>query len=127
MKTGILIVCHGSQRREANEGFEAMVARIAAHLHAEEVLATYFSIVHPSIEDRVDELVARGVERIVLMPYFLFAGQHISVDIPVILNACRTKHPQISLEMLPSLENDPAVEGVVAERLKSIVSMKVRE
>ena len=98
-----------------------MVDRIAASLGASDVLATYFSVVRPSIEDRVDELVARGIERIVLMPYFLFAGQHISVDIPVILDACRAKHPQITLEMMPSLENDPAVERVVAERLLLVV------
>ena len=41
---------------------------------------------HP---DRVAELAARGVRRIVLLPYFLYTGQHVTRDIPALLDQCR--------------------------------------
>ena len=34
-------------------------------------------------------MAAQGVRRIVLMPYFLYSGQHVIVDIPAILDQCR--------------------------------------
>ena len=114
---GILLVSHGSPRTEANAGFVALVQRIAARLGSDDVLPTFFSLVHPDIPDQVAALASRGVRRILLVPYFLFSGQHITVDVPEILRQCREKHPGIELELLPTLENDPAIEDVLVERL----------
>jgi len=115
--TGILLVSHGSPRTEANAGFVALVGRIAARLGSDNILPTFFSLVHPDIPDQVAALASRSLRRILVMPYFLFSGQHITVDIPEILRQCREKFPGIELELLPTLENDPAVEDVVVERL----------
>jgi precorrin-8X/cobalt-precorrin-8 methylmutase len=119
---GILVVSHGSPRAEANQGFIALVGRIAARLGMEDVLPTFFSITRPNIPDRVAELAARGVRRIVLMPYFLYEGQHVSHDIPALLDECRRRFPDIVLDVLPTLENDPAVEDVVVERLMALAA-----
>ena len=118
----ILIVSHGSPRQEANQGFVAMVGRIALRLGQAEVLPAFFSIARPSIEDRVAELAGHGARRIVLMPYFLCAGQHTSHDIPARLAECRRCFPGVELELLPTLEGDPAVEDVVAERLLPLLA-----
>ena len=115
--TGLLIVCHGSPLRLANEGFIAMVGRIAARLGMSNVLPAFFALVRPNLQDQVAELASRGVNRILVMPYFLFEGQHVGVDIPNILTQCHEWFPQVSLELMPTLENDPAVETVVVERL----------
>jgi precorrin-8X/cobalt-precorrin-8 methylmutase len=113
----ILLISHGSPRTEANAGFTALVQRIAARLGSAAILPTFFSIVHPDIPDQVALLASQGVRRILLMPYFLFSGQHITADIPEIMRQCRQQHPNVELELLPTLENDPAVEDVVVERL----------
>jgi precorrin-8X/cobalt-precorrin-8 methylmutase len=120
--TGILIVSHGSPRTEANERFGALAGRIAARLGAENVLPAFFSIARPSISDRVAELAARGVTRIVLLPYFLYAGQHATHDIPALVEQCRRQFPAIALEVLPTLEGDPALEDAVVERLTPVAA-----
>jgi precorrin-8X/cobalt-precorrin-8 methylmutase len=113
----ILVVSHGCRRPEVNQRFIALVERIASRLGDVEVLPALFSHGPPSIFDQVAVLAARGQRRIVLMPYFLYSGRHITVDIPPLLDECRQKFPQVELEMLPTLENEPAVEDVVVERL----------
>ena len=118
---GLLIVCHGSPRRAANDGFIAMVGRIEARLGMNNVLPAFFAVVRPNIPDQVTELASRGVKRIVLMPYFLFDGQHVSVDIPNILRECHDWFPDVTLELMPTLENDPGVEAIVLERLLPLV------
>jgi precorrin-8X/cobalt-precorrin-8 methylmutase len=112
-----LIVSHGSPRAEANRRFEALVARIAARLGSPDVLATFFSIARPNIPDQVAVLAARGVRRIVLMPYFLGEGQHVSKDIPELLDVCRRSFPDVVLDVLPTLEDEPALEDLVTDRL----------
>ncbi len=120
--TGILMISHGSPRAEANQRFVALVGRIAARLGTADVLPTFFSIVRPNIPDRVAELAARGVKRIVLLPYFLYTGQHVTHDIPELLEQCRRQFPAIVLEVLPTLESDPALEDLVVERLTPLAA-----
>lgn len=120
--TGLLIVCHGSPSRAANDGFIAMVGRIAVRLGMSNVLPAFFALVRPNIPDQIAELASRGVDRIVLMPYFLFQGQHVVVDIPNILAQCHEWFPRVTLELMSTLENDPAVETVVVERLMPLVA-----
>ena len=116
-KTGILIVSHGSPRAETNRRFEALVARIAARLGSADVLTTFFSIARPNIPDQVAVLAGRGVRRIVLMPHFLGEGQHVTKDIPELLEVCRRSFPDVTLEVLPTLESEPALEDLVVDRL----------
>jgi sirohydrochlorin cobaltochelatase len=123
--TGLLIVCHGSPSRAANEGFIAMVGRIAERLGMSNVLPAFFALLRPNIPDQVAELASRGVDRIVVMPYFLFQGQHVGVDIPNILAQCHEWFPGVSLELMPTLENDPAVETVIFQRLMPLAAMKL--
>lgn len=118
---GVLIVSHGSPREEANLRFNQMVDRIVARLGAANVLASHFSIARPNIADRVAELAARGVRRVVLMPFFLGAGQHVRFDIPDLLEECRKKYPGLEFDMLPTLEGEPGLEDVLVERLLPIV------
>lgn len=120
--TGILIVGHGSPRAEANRGFADLVGRIAARLGAGDVLPAFFSIARPNIQDQVAALAARGLRRIVLLPYFLYSGQHVTVDIPAQLAKCREQFPQVTMELLPTLEDDPALEDVVVERLTALAA-----
>jgi precorrin-8X/cobalt-precorrin-8 methylmutase len=120
--TGILIISHGSPRAEANQGFVDLVGRIAARLGTGDVRPVFFSIARPNIQDQVAAMAARGLRRIVLMPYFLYSGQHVTVDIPAQLAECRAQFPQVTLELLPTLENDPALEDVVVERLTALVA-----
>jgi precorrin-8X/cobalt-precorrin-8 methylmutase len=118
--TGILVVGHGSPRAQANQGFVEMVGRLADRLGVQ-VLPTFFSLARPNIEDQVAGLVGRGVRHIVLMPYFLYTGQHVSKDIPALLAECEAKFPGVKLELLETLENDRDLAEIVAERLRPYV------
>ncbi len=114
---GILIVGHGSPRAEANDGFVTLAGRIGGRLCGTTVLPAFFSIAQPDIPTQLGELRRRGIRRVVLMPYFLFRGQHISKDIPTLLDDCRRQYPDMTIELLPTLENEPALEDIVVDRL----------
>jgi precorrin-8X/cobalt-precorrin-8 methylmutase len=122
-RLGVLIISHGSPRAEANQGFERLVARVASRLVPADVLPAFFSIVRPDIPDQVAEMVSRGVRRILLLPYFLYSGQHVTVDIPALLDQCRSRFPDVVLEVLPNLENDPVLEDLLVERLAPLADV----
>jgi precorrin-8X/cobalt-precorrin-8 methylmutase len=116
---GILIFSHGCRLAETNQRFVDMVERVAGRLPGAHVLPAFFSIARPDIPDQIAVLRARGVRRIVLMPYFLLSGRHITVHVPELLDECRRQFPQIMLELLPTLQGDCSLEEVLVERLVS--------
>jgi precorrin-8X/cobalt-precorrin-8 methylmutase len=122
-KPVILMVGHGSPRPQVNEGFKALANRIAARIDSR-VLPTFFSLAQPDIERQVALLAGEGVRRILLMPYFLYYGQHVSKDIPALLDQCRKKFPEVTIEVLSSLEGEPALEDIVADRLMPYVAAR---
>jgi sirohydrochlorin cobaltochelatase len=63
---GLILLSHGSRRHQSNLPVEVMAESLGA-------LTAYWSV-NPSLESRVQELVANGYKRIAIFPYFLFAG-----------------------------------------------------
>jgi len=120
-KIGVLLVSHGSPREEANSGFRRMVENIASRTSGPIVRPTFFSLTKPSIDDSVTELADQGVEVIYLLPYFLGNGKHISVDIPKAVEACQKDHPDVRIEMMPTLQGEPMMEEIMLDRLHACV------
>lgn len=98
--TAVLLVAHGSRVADSNAEIERLAARLAACLAPERTVShAFLELAEPSIPEGIDELARRGAERIVLIPYFLSAGQHVATDIPALVDAARDRHPGLSIEM----------------------------
>jgi sirohydrochlorin cobaltochelatase len=117
-KTGMIVLGHGSRRREVGQTFERMVARVAAMVPDAPVLPAFFSLGEPTLAEQVAVLAGQGCARIVVMQYFLYNGVHIEQDIPAMIADLREAYPGLEFVVLPTLESDPAMERLVAERLR---------
>ena len=119
---GILVVSHGSPRQTANEVLAKLVGQVAVRLDGAMILPAFFSLASPTIEDQVAHLAGQGVRRIVLKPYFLHNGQHVSRDIPARVEECRKRFPGVEITVLPTLYNEPIIEDLLVERLLPFTS-----
>ncbi len=115
--TGMIVLGHGSRRPEVGEAFTAMVARVASQVPGTLVLPAFFSLGEPTLADQVCALAGQGCDRIVIMQYFLYNGVHIEQDIPAMVADLAREHPGLRFVVQPTLEGDPAMERLVAERL----------
>ena len=79
---GIVIVDHGSRRRESNALFERFVALFAQLTPHEIVEPAHMELAEPSLSDAVLRCAERGAERVVVAPYFLAPGKHWREDLP---------------------------------------------
>ncbi|WP_028576573.1 sirohydrochlorin chelatase [Desulfomicrobium escambiense] len=117
--TGMIVLGHGSRRREVGEAFTAMVGRVARQLPGMTVLPAFFSLGEPTLADQVRRLASGGCSRIVIMQYFLYNGVHIEQDIPEMIAELRREMPGIEFVVQPTLQDDPAMERLIADRLLS--------
>ena len=95
----LLVVAHGSRRAASNEEVRAVVERLRAEQSDQfaSVETAFLELAEPSIQDGLSRLARRGARRIVVLPYFLAAGSHVSRDIPEILDAFAADHPEVQL------------------------------
>lgn len=113
----MIVLGHGSRRKEVALQFTAMVGRVASRIAEAQVLPAFFSLGEPTLADQVRELVVRGCTRIVVMQYFLYNGVHIEQDIPQMIAALREEFPGVEFVIQPTLQDDPALERLLVDRL----------
>jgi sirohydrochlorin cobaltochelatase len=118
-KTGMIVLGHGSRRVEVALRFAAMVERVASQISNSQVLPAFFSLGEPTLAEQVRVLAGRGCTRIVVMQYFLHNGVHIEQDIPEMIKGLRGEFPWIEFAIQPTLQDDPALERLVVDRLLS--------
>lgn len=80
----VILMAHGSRRSGGNQPIESIASRLGA-------TSAYWSIA-PKLLDQIQALAPRGYSRIVVIPYFLFAGgitDAIARDIDVMNRECK--------------------------------------
>jgi sirohydrochlorin ferrochelatase len=80
--TGLIIVDHGSRRRESNDLLEAVAEAYRQHSGSPVVEPAHMELAEPSIATAFARCVEQGAELVVIFPYFLGPGRHWSEDIP---------------------------------------------
>jgi len=73
--------------------------RDSRHHHFASVEAAFLELAEPSVAQALAKLATKGARQIVVMPYFLAAGAHVTRDIPEMLAEFRNHHPEIHLTM----------------------------
>ena len=117
MKTAILMMAHGSRIAEANDA-AYQVAQMVRELTRLEIVEVSFRELHePNIQSGIDACVAKGAERILLMPYFLFMGAHVQHDLPEEIAEAQKRYPGLIMEMGGHLGVHRKLAEIEAERI----------
>ncbi len=116
--TGIAIFAHGSAIESANEAVRAVVARFAAQGGYELVEPCFLELGKPDLAGAVACLVARGADRIVVVPYFLTLGKHLQRDLPRIVSEIESIHPSVKITVTPPMDGHPMLAAILLDRAR---------
>lgn len=117
MKTAILLMAHGSRMTPANDAARE-VAKMVQEMTGFEIVEVSFRELHePNIQEGIDACVAKGAQRVLLMPYFLFMGAHVQHDLPEEIAEARKRYPGLIMEMGAHLGAHRKLAEVEAERI----------
>jgi len=119
LTTGIIVFAHGSRLEPANEAVRAVARQLAAAGRFEAVEAAFLELGQPSLEGAVEALVARGVEDILVVPYFLTLGVHLERDLPRIINHLSNRFGDVRIRAAAPLDGHPALVDVLLDRVKA--------
>ena len=86
VKTAVIILFHGSRA----EGSGATVHRITAEVrrrgHFGIVATAFLQNVTPDLRESIAFCIQQGAEKIVIVPFFLQLGGHVTADIPLLVD-----------------------------------------
>jgi sirohydrochlorin ferrochelatase len=117
MKTAILLMAHGSRIPEANYAVREIAAMVKEMTDLDIVEVSYREIHPPTIQQGIDACVAKGAQRVLLIPYFLFVGAHVQEDLPEEMAQAKLRHPQVEFAMGNHLGVHRKLAEVVVERI----------
>jgi sirohydrochlorin ferrochelatase len=122
MTTAILLMGHGSRIPEANDALHAIAAMVRDQTGCAIVEVAFREQHAPNIQEGIDACVAKGASRILLYPYFLFAGAHVLEDLPAEMTQAKKRYPGLEMILGAPLGVHPKLGEIVCERIGQSLS-----
>ena len=121
-KTGVAILAHGSRGERGMAEITEVLHRLSRGVSSflapgVEVVGAALQFNHPNLDEAVAYLVGQGATRVVIVPYFLFPGRHITEDIPHFVKSLKAVYPEIYFVIADNLGLDEYFIDLVAKRI----------
>ena len=113
--TGFIVFAHGSRIESANQAVRDIAARMAAS-RGDVVQAAFLELGQPDLASATARLVARGVSRIVVIPYFLTLGTHMQRDLPRLVEDAARQNGGVQMQVTSPLDGHPALLEALLDR-----------
>lgn len=90
------------------------------------VRAAFLDGGRPDLLGGVADAAEAGLERLIIIPYFLTVGLHLRRDLPKLIAAVREKHPGIEITLGESLEGHPLMPSMILSRVQQVDAAAAR-
>jgi sirohydrochlorin ferrochelatase len=115
-KTAVLLIAHGSREANANDDLYYLAEQLRRHRPYAIVEAAFLELVEPNIEQGGNRCVALGANRVVLLPYFLSPGIHVTRDLTQACRSLTAQYPHVEFRLAAPLGRHPLLVQVLIER-----------
>lgn len=120
MKEAVLLLAHGSRREEGNQQVKKIKDEVQAQDKDRRLYeAAFLQFGCPGLEEGVKKLVSLGVTKIIVVPLFLVAGNHVWKDIPQVIDELKQKHPGVKFIITGHLGASSKLSDVIADLIES--------
>jgi sirohydrochlorin ferrochelatase len=114
MKKAIIILGHGSR----GGGDNTALKRIAEELQrsSDEIIEyAYLQYGQPTADAALDRCITHGAKEIVIVPFFMQAGAHVTRDIPDFVDKARAQHPECDIRSTDYVGAHPSMAQIVMD------------
>ena len=126
----IILIGHGSPKKDANN-IETMGRLLHSMIHPDCskgcVKVAYLQFAKPELSDTIRESVRNGAKKIIVHPYFLISGMHVTKDIPEMIKKAKKMYPDVEFVYTEPLGIHEKLVQVIAERIKTAPELLVAD
>jgi len=117
---GLLLVAHGSTRKESNDEIRSLTEKMilpAKSGNYGKVSCAFLELEAPSIPEGIQNLIDDGIDEVVVMPYFLAAGRHVTEDIPAEIAKVQSVNPDKNIKMVNHLGSTDGLAELILNNI----------
>lgn len=113
--TAILLFAHGARDPSWAEPFRRIVERLRDKQPGTRVELAFLDMMQPTLEEAVAGLAAEGIGNITVVPLFLAQGGHFREDLPRLLDAIRSQHPALRIDVTSAIGDSEDLTDAIAD------------
>src|SRR5512147_1375491 len=107
VRTAVIILGHGSRRQGAGDPLAGLASAVRNDRGIEIVEHAFLQYAPPSLPDSVARCVDQGAERVVIVPFFVQPGAHVTKDIPELVKGLRGQYPRVAFSVTDHVGGHP--------------------
>jgi sirohydrochlorin cobaltochelatase len=111
----LVLLAHGSKDPLWRVPFERIVDAVQGQSEETKVRLAYMQFVEPTLMDVARECVGQQVWHLRILPVFLSTGVHLTTDVPEQVNRVKEQFPQLEVEVLAPVGEDPRFAGLIQQ------------
>jgi sirohydrochlorin ferrochelatase len=113
----VIVVDHGSQKREANDMMKC-VANLIQAMAGRDIIVKFahMELAEPSVDAAFAQCVAEGADEVVVFPYMLSPGKHSTGDIPRMVAKAASAHAGVAYSVTEAFGVHEKLAEVVLAR-----------
>jgi sirohydrochlorin ferrochelatase len=113
----IIVLGHGSRMPESGKDMELVVAELKRKFPQEPVEHCYLTRPGVLFPEIFEKCVGQGAVEVLVLPYFLHFGRHLSEDIPMMLLERAKAFPSVKIILGRHLGFDPLLADLLEKRV----------
>ena len=116
----LIIVAHGSRKASSNEEVKGLGEQVKGlqSKYYDIIMTAFLEFANPSLEESILFCVDNGVSEIVILPYFLASGNHVTRDIPQLVQKIQVSHPQLNITLKEHLGSSAGMVTLLSDMAK---------
>jgi sirohydrochlorin cobaltochelatase len=111
----LVLLAHGSKDPRWCAPFERIFNAVQSQSRETQVRLAYMAFVEPTLMDVARECVGQRILHLRILPLFLSFGAHLATDVPEQVNQARAQFPQLEVEVLSPVGDDPRLTGLIQQ------------
>lgn len=118
MAKGIIILSHGSRNSKSNHEFKQVVRSVKRDTSIENIRAAVLEFAEPQLETVVNQMVNKEIGEIIILPLFLFAGYHVTKNIPDLVEDMKNKYPEVTFRTMKHIGADKSFIEMITAKMQ---------
>ncbi len=113
----VLLIAHGSRKEQSNEIFFDVIEMVSELMPDTYIDGAFMSFHDVDIDFKLEEFIKKGIDEIVIVPYLLFAGNHVKQTIPYKVDKFLENYPDVKVSYKNSIGIDKRLAEIVVDRI----------
>ncbi len=119
-RRALVLFAHGARDPDWAKPFEELRRSVNTLSPGVTAELAYLDLMHPTLDEAVTGLAARGITHVTVVPVFFGQGGHLKRDLPAIVEQIRITHPDLKIDITPAIGEQPQVIAAIAACITSL-------